>query len=483
MISNPEIPGGSIERDLDRTMSEVARIHATVPAQYYFNEGKQDGILLCRAVITFLKLSSKTYIESFFQNDKAIPIHPLFSKIKNHIQQISRFYQNKIDELLNLFLTKLIPSNPLPLRNVVLSQMSLFTTKVFLHPKLMQPDPIQAYVDGYFNLVIDLIDNIIRIPLIPKQFKEGQSLQSATLPPSLRFKGLNEADEQSIKQFILEEAPKRGRRIQYHAFLSVLNHSKEPSDYQQSLRFALSSIDLSFSTAICVLSTSPDDFEIISSLLNILTNDHRIDFFIRALSVSCLSDIQKDNTSNCMELIALSNIFISQSYNWTSTIKPDGGISSIVKTVCNMIIENKISDIAVYILKIALVIAAYSDKTGSDVICMLLEITIRPFAIAFSMQKQLDELKSKVVSKDPSFLSIRATIEKYIVDFLSDDISIRLMPHNIYFGIRDIHDFIEEKLDDFIKIVIYLNSKEKEEHPTMKMFKFSYDMCVKYNMI
>lgn len=483
MTINVKISEDAIERDLDRTLEEVVRIHTSLPSRYYFGEGNQDGILLCRAVLTFFKILKKSTSENFFENDKSIPIHRLFAKIKPHIDQISKFYQNKTNELIDLFLMKLLPSNPLPLRNIVLSNMSLFTTKVFLHPKSMQPDPIQAYVDGYFNLVIDLVHNIVRIPLIPKKFKEGQSVRAATLPPSLRFKGLNDADEQSIRQFILEEAPRRGRRIQYHAFLSAIIHNLELGDYQFSLRQALSTIDLSFPIAICALASNPDDFEIISSLLNILINDHRMDSFIRALSVSCLSHIQKNDISQCLELVALSNIFVSASYNWTSNIKPDGGLVSIITEVCNIITQGQIPDLSIYILKTALVIAAYNDKNGSDVISMLLEITIRPFSVVFNLQKQLDELKEKVIAKDNKYASIRATIEKSVVQFLTNDVSIRLKSREIEFGIRDIHDFIEENLDNFINIIIFFNSRNKEEHPTVKMIRFAYDMCVKYNMI
>jgi hypothetical protein len=439
--------------------------------------------LLTRAVLAFVQLLSRTSSNMFFEDERAVPVHPLFERIKIHISQILRFYGNSADELIQKFINKLIPTNPNPLRFIVLSSMSLFTTRVYLHPKNMQPDPVQAYIDGFFNLVIDLKENVIRIPLIPKKSRNGQSPTSATLPPSLRFKGINESDEQRMREFIFDEAPKNGRKMQLHAFLSVINAAKPVMDYVSSLRSALTSIDLSFSIAICLLCTNPDNFGIIQSMLNVFMCDKKIDFFIRALSVATLSSIQNSAVTDCMELIALSNIFVATSFKFTRRIKPRGGITAIIESMCNGMNQRGLSEIAMYMLKIALVVAAYNDKSGLDVIAMLLEITVRPFASVYSLTEQFDELKRSIMQKEGSSANIRGMIEKSIMNFLTDDVSVVLKPDGISIGIQDIHDFILAHIDDFINLVIFLNDRSKSLHPTVQMFKFAYEMCVKHAIV
>lgn len=478
-----EIPKNSMLRDLDRTLSEVVKLHNDEPARYYFGEGKKEGVLLSRAVLAFIKLLSRNSSNGFFEDERAVPVHPLFERIKIHISQIIRVYVNSESMLIQKFINKLIPTNPNPLRFIVLSSMSLFTARVYLQPKSMQPDPIQAYVDGYFNLVIDLTDNVVRVPLIPKKFQEGQSLTSATLPPSLRFKGLNESDEQLIREFIFDEAPKNGRKMQFHAFLSVINAARPVMDYVNLLRAALTSIDLSFSIAICVLCNNPDDFGIIPSLLNVFMCDKKIDFFIRALSVAALRFAQSSSVTDCMELVALSNIFVATSFQFTQKIKPHGGIAAVIASVCDGMNKREFSDITIYILKIALVVAAYSDKTGSDVIALLLEITVRPFASIFSLTEQFDELKRSIMQKEEASTNVRGLIEKSIVQFLTDDVTVGLKPADISLGIQDIHDFIFSHIDDFINLVIFLNDRKKSLHPTVQMIRFAYEMCVKHAIV
>ena len=478
-----EIPADAMLRDLDRTLNDVVKLHNDEPAKYYFEEGNKDGVLLARAVLAFFRLLTRTSSDEFYQDERSVPIHPLFERIKIHISQIVRFYVNHESELIQKFIDKLVPSNPNPLRFIVLSSMSLFTARVYLHPKSMQPNPVQAYVDGFFNLVIDLTDNVVRIPLIPKKYQEGQSLTSATLPPSLRFKGFNESDEKVIREFIFDEAPKNGRKMQFHAFLSVINAAKPVMSYVDSLRAALTSIDLSFAISLCVLCTNPDDFTIIPSLLNVFMCDKRFDFFIRALSVAGLRYVQSASVIECLELVSLANIFISTSFKLTQKVSHKGGIPQIISTICDGLNQRKFPDLVMYILKASLIVAAYSDKSGSDTIAMLLEITIRPFAAIFSLTEQYEKLKLQIIQKDEKTANLRGIVEQCIIGILHNDISIQYKPGDVQIGVQDIHDFIFSRLDEFINLVIYLNDRQRSNHPTVQMIRFAYDMCVKHGMI
>ena len=478
-----EIPANAMLRDLDRTLNDVVKVHNDAPAKYYFGEGNKEGVLLAKAVLAFFRLLTRTSSDEFYQDERSVPIHPLFERIKIHISQILTYYINDESELIQKFIDKLIPTNPNPLRFIVLSSMSLFTARVYLHPKSMQPNPVQSYVDGFFNLVIDLTDNIVRIPLIPKKFQEGQSLTSATLPPSLRFKGFNESDEQRIREFIFDEAPKNGRKMQFHAFLSVINAAKPVMPYVDALKSALTSIDLSFALSVCALCTNPDDFPIIPSLLNVFMCEKRFDFFIRALSVASLKYVQSNSVIDCVELVSLSNIFVATSYKITQKISHKGGIPQIIATICNGLKQKEFSDMLMYILKVALIIAAYSDKTGSDSIAMLLEITIRPFAAIFSLTEQFNKLKMDIIHKEAEAANLRGIVEQCIIGILNHNVSIQYKPGDVQLGIQDIHDFIFSRLDDFINLVIYLNDRTRSSHPTVQMIRFAYDMCVKHGMI
>lgn len=468
-----------MERELVRAMDIVVEHHRSIPACYYLGEGRDEGLTDCKLVLKLLHILSRQYAENFITDPNAIPLHDLFRIIRAHLDQIHKYYVSKETELYQELLKRLLPSNPNPLRHIVLSSMSLFTARVYLHAKDLSPDPIRAYVDGYFNLVIDLTENVVRIPLLP----DSKTSTNVTLPPALRFKGINEADEERIKKYVFEECPEHGRKNQLSSFISVLNSNKPPSDYLTSFKNALASIDMSFSTALCSLTRDPHDNKCLISLFNVLGCDNALDLFIREISVASIPYIISAKTGESVDVVALTNFFIGLTGNWAAKVVPKGSISSLVRDVCKCISHSKISVEALYVLKSALVIAAYDDSKGIAPISMFLELTIRPFALTYGMSDQLDALKLSILNEDSSSSDVINQIEKTILNVMGSDIEVQLSPREIKGDLRNIHTFINSRLDDFIDFVIILNQRPKLEHPLMMMMMFSYQMAAKHGLI
>jgi len=467
-----------METELEKALNNSLRHHQKEPSRYYLGEGRSEGIKECKNVFRLLRLLSRQCIDSFYVSSEAIPIHEYFKCIKLHIDQISVIYISKETELINEFLRRLQPKNPNPLRYLVLTSTSVFSARVFIHPTAFQPDPIESYVDGYFNLVVDLDDSLIRIPLF-RNDAEGP----VTLPPALRFKGINPADEKQIKDFFFNVVPQRGRQIQLSAFVSILNGTNTVSDYLTSFRRAISSFDLSFATALCALASKSTDFQVIQGLFQVLGCDHYLDLFIRSLSVSALRFVNGNQVSESVDLIGLSNMFSALSISWKIPFHSNIKIKDLITRVCESILKSDFSRPALYLLKCALTLAAYDDPNGMSSIMTLFEIVLRPISQLYGLINELEIIKKRLLSGEYTSDGIRVIIESTILKILGSQIKIQLSSRKAKLGIKMIHKFIQNNLSEFLEFVIMLNERPKLEHPVMLMLAFSYHMSVKHALL
>jgi hypothetical protein len=459
-------------------MQIVIELHKKNKVRYYLGEGDKEGKDHCKWVLRYIHLLARQTPETFYC-DSALVMHEEFHQIKEHLDQIMIFYVSRETELIQEFVRRLLPTNPNPLRFIVLSSMSLFTARVYLHRKELQPDPIQTYVDGHFNLVIDLKQNVVRIPLIP----DATTHTVATVPPTLRFKGINEDDEKRMKDFVFKEAPVNGRKTQLSAFISVLNSNRPATDYITSFRNSLTGIDMSFSTAICMLARGAADFPALSNLFQVLGCDQALDLFLRELSVASLSVVQGFQVHTSVNLIALTNFFLSVCGDWTSKVHMSKGIVQMLRDICLSIHHRFIPNEALYILRAALVAAAYDDSKGLSALSMFLELTARPFATASQNIDQFEALKKGFLFGDPTLCEAKKHVEQTIVEIMGSEIKVAFSPSRVNAELREIHKYVMSRLDDFIETVIALNQRTKLEHPAMQMMVYSYQMAVKHGLI
>ena len=470
-----------MEHQLQREMQIVTELHKKNKERYYLGEGDKEGRDHCKWVLRYIHLLARQPMdeEHSFYCQSALVIHEQFPQIKEHLDQIMIFYISRETELIQEFVRRLLPTNPNPLRFIVLSSMSLFTARVYLHRKDLQPDPIQTYVDGHFNLVIDLNQNVVRIPLIP----DAATHTSATVPPTLRFKGINEEDEKRMKDFVFKEAPVNGRRTQLSAFISVLNSNRPTTDYITLFRNSLTGIDMSFSTAICMLAKGAADFPALRNLFHVLGCDKALDLFLRELSVASLTVVQGFQAHTSLNLIALTNFFIAACKDWTSKVHMTKGITQMLRDICLSIHHRFIPNEALYILRVALVTAAYDDSKGLSALSMFLELTARPFATASQNIDQFEALKKGFLYGDQSLCEAKKQVEQTIVEIMGSEINVPFSPARVNSQLREIHKFVTTHIDDFIDTVIALNQRTKLEHPAMQMMVYSYQMAVKHGLI
>lgn len=485
------------EQTLNEALENSLRIHNNNPKMYYLedgtNEEDKENIKQCKLVFKALKVFSKKLTPDWFKSDEAVPIHPKFAQIKRHIDQIRFFYSSQESALIRLFMRKLLPSNPLPLRFAILSSVSLFSTRVYIHSDKLRPQPLQAYIDGYFNFVINMGENVIRYPLLPDKpiYNSDGEIQGPELPPSIRFIGAKsaqnndiEGSQSQIQQYVLQTAPKNGRRTQFHSFISILNSGKPISDFLESFSNALTSFDISFATAICALASDPDSINSIISLINILSVNQMFDHFLRCLATSVKQAITGYLIEDVPELIALDNLFISSSITWARTIASDfhsqdhPEINELVERVCNDIMNKKInSNYGLYILKAILVISAYDDQSGDSAIAMFMEVVIRPFAIGLHIGNSFVELKENLARSDEGVSDMQRLIEKTIVKILGMKISVSYNESKVSDQLFEIHNFVNQKIDPFVRMVVALNGRKERDHPVIQMITFAFTKC------
>jgi len=441
----------------------------------YLGEGDKESQSYCTSV---LKLIKQKRDKNFYQKSCAIPFQPLFRTIKNHIDQIKHHYPNSEIRLLYVFIRKLIPGRIAPLNYASLSQMSLCCAHVKLQPDDLRPQPINAYVDGYYHLVIPIGGSIIRIPLIP-----DNSDTPVSLPPSIRFIG-DDITKKAAQDFIINKAPKHGRFYQLHSFISYLSRSNPKNGPLVAFADSLTSIDLSFATAICSLAFRDSEKFLIPMLANVLGCYHHFDHFLRSLSTMSRVVVASSSPNDNCEFAALVNLFISSSINWVDDFAPVGSnitFADLIRVICTKrIIE--LPDLSLYVLKIALVMAAYHDSSGKTTIAMLFELAFKPFVQKYYLEAEYATTKEKLVRgnyEDQDMYSlITLTINKLLAINVEMDFTISTLQRDL----EALYGFVLQNADAFVRLVISLNARPKEENPLLQTMLFVYQQCQSYNI-
>jgi hypothetical protein len=399
-------------------------------------------------------------------------VHPHFRLIRLHIEQVEAVYGGETPLLIRLFMRKL--AMPPPLRHSVLSQISIYAARVFVHNDALDPSPLSGHIDGYFDFVVPLGADHLRIQLIPPP---------ESTPEILRFVGKSEETKQTkrlnaaesnkkTEAFVFSVAPRTGRQSQLHAFIAVLNAKEPVSDFLPSFAMALASPDLSFATAICVLASDRNNLVTLRNLVNILAARERLDHFLRCLSVAVSIVVMNDQVRECPEIFALSNLFMATSGQWAHDLAsrcPEDA-DKIMAMICDGI--DMVPAEAAYIMKAMLVIGAYADVSGSAAIAMFLEIVGRPFMAGIALS--FLPLKHRLLGGDADGARLRAKVEDTILRLVTQRVSIPVRPDSAEEQLFELHNFVSQKLDDFIRMIIVLNGRDKSEQPLVRALEFAY---------
>ncbi|EAY00030.1 hypothetical protein TVAG_029340 [Trichomonas vaginalis G3] len=454
--------------ELMTAMDAAIAAHNETGDMLYLGKGNKQGIETCKRVLFLLKQYRD---KSEWKKPSAIAYQPLFDKIKNHCKIIRGKYPNNEEKLIYVFLRKLIPGKIAPLNFPILSQLSLCSVPVEIVNSKFKPAPITAYIDGYYNFVIPIGGNVVRIPLIPK---EGTT--PVTLPPSIRFLG-SEEEKKNAQKFVVAQAPKIGRLYQLHSFISVLSNSDPRLGPMAGFKDAVASFDLSFATAICALAYDDKSKQLIPRLVNVLGCSTLLDHFLRVLITNSRlvvsSTIPEDNT----EFTALVNLFVSPSFDWADDITAINEISlgELIQKLC----EEKLTvlpDLSKYVLRAALVISCYADKSGDLALAMFMELVVRPFAKKVYLDSDYITEKENILKHAPESDEIAEIIKRAIVSVLGMDIQIKMSPTAVKRDVQKLYDFTVSHVDPFVRLVISLNGRPKEKNPVMQSMLFGYKL-------
>jgi hypothetical protein len=143
-----------------------------------------------------------------------------------------------------------------------------------------------------------------------------------------------------------------------------------------------------------------------------------------------------------------------------------------VDLVAKEITGKEISSEGLYILKAVLVMAAYKDFTGAAAIATFLEFVVRPFILDYP--DDFLEFKALVMSKTPHVATAVAHIQDAIAGILKRNIGVTYSERRIEEQLFEIHNFVNQNLDQFVRLVIILNERNPSEHPVVKMMSFVY---------
>lgn len=448
-------------------MDAAIACHNETDDMLYLGKGDKQAVETCKRVLFLLKQYRD---KTDWKKPNAIAYQPLFDVIKNHYKIIRGKYPNFEEKLIYVFLRKLIPGKIAPLNFPVLSQLSLCSVPVEVVNSKFKPAPITAYIDGYYNFVIPIGGNVVRIPLIPE---DGTT--PITLPPSIRFLGTDE-ERKNAQDFIVTQAPKIGRLYQFHSFISVLSNSDPRMGPMAAFKDAIKSFDLSFATAIAALAYDDNSKKLIPRLINILGCSTLLDHFLRVLVTNSRlvvsSTIPEDNT----EFTALVNLFVSPSFDWADDLTTsDMTLTELIQKLC----EEKLTllpDLSKYILRAALVIACYQDISGDVAIAMFLELLVRPFVRKIYLDADYLTEKENMLKHLPESDENAEIIKRAIVSILGMDIQIKLSPSQVKNDVQKLYDFSVSQVDNLVRLVIALNGRPKEQNPVMQAMLFGYKL-------
>lgn len=459
---------------LQSIFKDIFNSHRELRQMSYLKEGDPKVVDLCNRS---LKLLKKFKLKNFYKESAALPYFKVLRIVQNFLQQILPYYHDHEIELQTIFVWKLLPSEPLPLRQDILKSFEFCSAMINLYSDKLQQRPVTAHIDGYYDFVAPIADNEMRIHLLSQNGNE-----SPTLPPSITFFS-DDKSSSDPKKFIFEMAPKIGPSTQFHAFMAAIAQTNPLNDLMYMFRHAISADDLSFATTLCVLNPAAPFLQNISKVLNILTVDNYLDHFLRCLTCSVRKVVIGKPPSNHIELTALRNIFVASSLHWSSNISTtENNLDKLIQLICDDLLKNDeiIPPVCMYIIKSMLTIAAYDDPCGATAIAMILEVIIYPFAKKYELENEFVIIKSKLMSQldmdnDQNNQKLRDKVEKAIVSALGKIVFAPYYPNAVKNELQDLYKFAMNNVERFVQILMVMNARAVSEYPPLQSVLFALE--------
>lgn len=512
-----------LSTNLKSLFNEVEEVHRSEPAKYYLKEGKKAGIVACHKVLKYLK---KCNVYNYITREEALPNHPAFPLIQDHILKIQTYYPEDEIKLNCLLLRKLLPQNPLPFRSSVLTQLTFRTAVIYINDLSNSNQvPIPARIDGYYDFIAPIADNDLRIPLLV-----DDPYTTAQIPPSIHFSDDNKLNGRNSRTIMITEAPKVARSTQFHAFISLLSRSNPKSDLMQLFHDSLNSADLTFAICTCVLAANEPN--VIMALIRILLNDHLFDHFLRSLCAAVRKSVVGGNSSSSnalsasitrpvasnrstsspgkeveqqeqqqkqytarLEMAALQNAFVIASEDCWYSAREVTSLTNLILVACNILKEGKdVPSLALYVLRAALTIAAYEDACGDAAIGMFIDLVIQPFIVGSQLEDQLTNLKRTLIVSPQSKQKERNAIEQAIISVLEQEIIVTYpyvsdksnqsenkdeendsdAKKAELNDLQTIYKFVSKNVDPFVRMAIILNSRTYMQSPPVQAILLAF---------
>jgi hypothetical protein len=174
---------------------------------------------------------------------------------------------------------------------------------------------------------------------------------------------------------------------------------------------------------------------------------------------------ERDQELN-IELTALTNCF------W-ATARPPPVAANVTEEI-EALADMDLPPLAAWVLRAALVIAAYEDPSGDVALGMFLEIVVHWVAERDSLGSKFAQLKSQWLRGSAQACAWRPSAEEAICRVLErNDIRFR-------FGfelesVNDMYRWAVDNAQDLVHVLISVNNRQPYEHPPVQTLFFALD--------
>jgi hypothetical protein len=151
------------------------------------------------------------------------------------------------------------------------------------------------------------------------------------------------------------------------------------------------------------------------------------------------------------EFFALANLFISSAGPWAH--------EDVVTVMCEAIWTSKLPPEAMYVLKAMFVIDGHADSTGAIPVAMFTEIVVRPFAVGSGTDPGFACVTERLLRGDRAVVEVHNAIEDAVMTTLERRVSSIVRPDTLEVQPFEIYHFISQKIDEFIRLVILMNTE------------------------
>lgn len=234
---------------------------------------------------------------------------------------------------------------------------------------------------------------------------------------------------------------------------------------------AILSPDLSFAVSICCLINGSSELKVSNSLVNALLCNDLFDNFLRCLAIGSLNEVLTPAARESPYTIALGNMWLCTCSSIFRHKRAPTTLEELLSMMSRILQKNR-TLYGNYLAKALLTMAAYWDQSGDSILALLVEVFVRPLANSFSLGNKIDELKVRLLKNEKT--PEREALEQLAVHCIRSKATTIIDRNTLGSDIFCLNEFIDSRLEKFLNLVVFLNTKFKEEHPSLLLLDFVY---------